>query len=207
MDSVIKYYPVILLIIIIINIIIAERSKAASILRSAFNSIYIRKTGKLAYEKFDVIDNEDTHASRFDLFASVYLLVFSIFALHYFGVTPLHNRFSINNYREKPGFHALYQIKKDIPDNASVSVPSDIGVLLCEREKVYLFPTVKDAEYIVFDLHHRNADDYWDLKQVIKVLEKKQFGLYKKRGRFVILKKGLPLDGVNELIDLIIKRT
>jgi hypothetical protein len=207
MNFLINNYPLILLVIILLNIFLSERKKVSNIFKSTFDFIYLRKLHRYAHSKFEFLDLKEIHAFKFCLFAGTYMLAYALFSLHYFGLTPLHNRFSMSLFDEKPGFNTLYQIKDDIPKNASVSVPSDIGVLLCERENVYLFPIVKGAEYIVFDINHRNADEYWALSQIIDVLKTNQYGIFKKRGRFVILKKGLPLDGVADLMNEIRQRS
>jgi hypothetical protein len=207
MNYFIKHYPLILLVIILVNIILACRKETSSFLRSITNFLYLKKFQRYIPVTRGAVDIEGKYAARFGLFAGSYLLVFAIFSLHYFGYTPFNHRFTMNHYKPKPGFETLYQIKEDIPKDASVSVPSDIGVLLCERIKVYLFPNIKDAEYIVFDINHENAHDYWDLRQVAEVLKTGEYGIYKKRGRFVILKKGISLDGVDEMINKIRKRS
>ncbi|MBU1627804.1 hypothetical protein KKB18_10585 [bacterium] len=176
-------------------------------MRSYLNYLYIKKLHKFPLSYRGEIELEDKYGSKFGLFFGTYFIAYALFALLYFGQTPFHQRFNLKIYNPKPGFETLYKIKEDIPPEASVSVPSDIGVLLCERNTVYLFPKVNNAEYIVFDMNHVGADEYWALFQVVDILKNGMYGIFKKRGRFVILKRGLPLDGVEELINEINSRS
>jgi len=206
MKLLIDNYPLILLLIIFVCIFYSRRKDVVASASSLMGFLYLKKFQKFSPVVRSGFDLEKRYINRFTLFAGTYILVFSFFSLHFFGQTPFNYRFSMKFFEPKRGFDILYKIKEDIPKSASVSVPSDIGVLLCEREKVYLFPTVKDAAYIVFDLNHRDADDYWDLNQVVNVLNTGKYGIFKKRGRFIILKKGAPLNGVDRLIKAIRKR-
>lgn len=48
------------------------------------------------------------------------------------------------------------QLLKQIPENAKVSASNVIGPHLAQRPFIYFFPTVKDAEYIVFSMLDNN---------------------------------------------------
>lgn len=196
-----------MLILIVINIIIANRRSLKGVFPTLGRLHFIDRFPAIRPEVgFGIFNDKEIAKTKFNLFAAVYMVVFSIFSLHYFGQTPIHYRFDLSAFKPKPGFDVLYKLVDEIPEKASVSVPSDIGVLFCERMKAYLFPNIGDADYIVFDRYHRDGDDYWDLNQVIAVLKTGKYGIFKETGRFVVLKKDHPTTGVDKLVEELVPR-
>ncbi len=65
------------------------------------------------------------------------------------GLTPLAARFSLLPITE----HDLigYQVIALVPPAASLSVHPDLNAHLSQREKLYVFPRVADAEYVLMD--------------------------------------------------------
>jgi hypothetical protein len=198
MNFLINNYPIFLLMIIFINLVIVYRS---SIKETYQKLIYFGRLQRFSQSSgFGLSVENERSETRFNILAGSFIIVFALSSLHFFGQTPLHYRFDLITFQPKTGFEALYALKKEIPESASLSVPSDVGTLLCERMNVYLFPNINNADYIVFDIYHRNGDDYWDLNQIINVLNSGKYGIYKIIGRFGILKKGHPTLGVDKLI-------
>jgi len=65
-------------------------------------------------------------------------------------------------FYDKSFYEAPFDVKKvnkllkKIPDNAKVSASNVISPHLAQRQFIYFFPTVKDADYIVFSLFDNN---------------------------------------------------
>jgi uncharacterized membrane protein len=57
--------------------------------------------------------------------------------------------YSDKHYDRSLNYKEIYKALKIIPDNASVSAHSAVAPHIANREKLYHFPIIKDAEYIV----------------------------------------------------------
>ncbi len=65
------------------------------------------------------------------------------------GLTPLAEGFSL--FPITPHDQLAYQVMKLVPPDASLSVHPDLDAHLSEREKIYVFPRVADAQYVLMD--------------------------------------------------------
>ncbi len=86
------------------------------------------------------------------IFFTVLILVSSIAASIIFGVTPLSERYRLNDYLPNDHSRKINELKKIIPAGASLSVQHNLGPHFSEREDIYRFPLKKDeAQFIVLD--------------------------------------------------------
>jgi len=65
------------------------------------------------------------------------------------GLTPLSERFRL--YAITPHDQVAYDFFQMVPTGASLSVHPDLNAHLSQREKLYVFPRVADAEYVLMD--------------------------------------------------------
>lgn len=105
----------------------------------------------------------------------VVLLVFSIFTS---GLSPnsfIWSTFSLD-LRSYARYSYIYNALANIPSQAAISTQSPIVPHLANREKIYLFPEIYDAEYIILDTslssYPLNIDA---LKEKINIFEKSSF--------------------------------
>jgi uncharacterized membrane protein len=93
--------------------------------------------------------------------SKVWMMVLVVFLTHYFNLASMDNRRSIwydsqrtrfyqkKHYQGDLNVRSVREGLKIIPPDARISVHSRLAPHLAFREKIYLFPNVKDAEYIV----------------------------------------------------------
>ncbi len=114
----------------------------------------------------------------------------TVYQQYYHGYTPLAYTFSWPQITE----HARlgHTLLAQIPADAVVSAQSDLGPQIAHRERIYLFPHVDDADYVVLDVTSTifpvvNYEQYW--QEVMGVLAQ-DFGVVHSQNGYLILRRG-----------------
>jgi uncharacterized membrane protein len=115
------------------------------------------------------------------------------------GFTPWGGNYTLpvvsDHDRQAAGLIAL------VPQEAIVSAQSRLNPHLSQREKIYMFPRVEDAEYVFFDVTadswpiHPN-DQWWLYRSLV---DEEGFGVLAAKEGYVLLRRGLP--GADQLPD------
>lgn len=88
-----------------------------------------------------------------------------------------------------------------IPASAAVSAQSRLVPHLSQREEVYMFPRVEDADYVLFDVTADSwpihPNDQWELYQ--SLVKEQDFGVLAAEDGYILLRRGL--SGADELPD------
>jgi uncharacterized membrane protein len=89
----------------------------------------------------------------------------------------------------------------EIPANAAVSAQSRLVPHLSQRERIYMFPRIEDAEYVLFDVTTDSwpihPNDQWRLYR--SLVDEEGFGVLAAKDGYVLLRRGLV--GANQLPD------
>jgi len=115
------------------------------------------------------------------------------------GFTPLAAGFQIP--KVTPHHRLAKELMALIPEGAIVSAQSRLNPHLSQRERIYMFPKVEDADYIFFDV----SVDSWpihpnDQKAIFEALvEEEEFGILASVDGYLLLQRGL--SGAKELSD------
>jgi len=119
------------------------------------------------------------------------LVLLSTFVVHYFrGFGPLAAGFEI------PLVTAHEQLAErflsSIPPGAAVSAQSRLVPHLSQRERIYMFPRVEDAEYVFFDATEDSwpihPNDQFDLFQ--SLVNDEDFGVVAAEDGYILLRRG-----------------
>jgi len=133
-------------------------------------------------------------AASYGLGAFVFL---SSAYMHYEeGVSPLARRFAAP---EVTAHHRLAaQFMALIPPQAALSASSGLYPHLSQREKIYLFPTVSDAEFVFFDATSKPYPLRADAlrAKVLELLESGRFGIVAASDGYLLLRRGWPRSTV-----------
>ncbi len=120
------------------------------------------------------------------------ILLFSTLSYHrYHGFTPLAVRFP--TFRVTMHHRLANELITLIPEEAIVSAQSRLAPHISERERIYLFPMVEDAEYVFFDV----SVDSWpihpnDQKRLLDtLLGEEGFGILAAKDGYILLQHGL----------------
>jgi uncharacterized membrane protein len=84
-----------------------------------------------------------------------WVLTWALWAQVYGGRTPIGGSWQWPQIT--PREHLIHEMLERIPSGASVSTQTTLAPHLSQRERLYLFPTLRDAEYVVLD---RRASTY-----------------------------------------------
>lgn len=120
-------------------------------------------------------------------------LIFLASLLHhyYHGFTPLARHFQAPVVTAHD--RLAHQLIALIPPEAAVSAQSKLNPHLSERERIYMFPRIKDAQYVFFDV----TADSWpihpnDQKRLFDtLLGEEGFGILAAKDGYVLLQRGL----------------
>jgi len=115
------------------------------------------------------------------------------------GFTPWGGNYTLpvvsDHDRQAAGLIAL------VPQEAIVSAQSRLNPHLSQREKIYMFPRVEDAEYVIFDVTADSwpihPNDQWRLFQSLTTED--NFGVLAAKEGYVLLRRGL--TGADQLPD------
>ncbi len=119
---------------------------------------------------------------------SCLVLVCSLGYHHYRGFSPLSVRFSWPVATEH--HHLAQQLIDRIPPTASVSAQLNLNPHVSHREKLYIFPTVEDAEYIFLDAASMGNKDNVNTWIKEQLLENGPFGVISARDGYLLLQRG-----------------
>jgi uncharacterized membrane protein len=110
------------------------------------------------------------------------------------GFTPLGGNFTLPEVTEHD--RLAQELIKLVPQEAVVSAQSNLNPHLSQRETMYMFPRVEDAEYVFFDVTADSwpihPNDQYRLYQ--SLTEEEGFGVLAAKDGYILLRKGL-VDG------------
>jgi uncharacterized membrane protein len=115
------------------------------------------------------------------------LLAFSFICAVMFGLTPLSNHYSLNDFTPSDHSKKISEIKKILPTDAELSVQHNLGPHFTERQKVYRFPVKADeAKYVLLD----RTDPFGDIpRQAFSFVYALQMDLAEWEGDIEMLEK------------------
>jgi uncharacterized membrane protein len=126
------------------------------------------------------------------------LVLLSSLVVHYHqGYSPLAADFVVPIVTAHESLADTFLIM--IPPDAAVSAQSRLVPHLSQRERIYMFPRIEDAEYVFFDVTvdswpiHPN--DQWRLFQ--SLIDEEGFGILAAEDGYILLQRGL--SGADEL--------
>jgi uncharacterized membrane protein len=110
------------------------------------------------------------------------------------GVSPLSRRFALDPVSEharraQPFFEWIHRLPPEVPISASSSIYPHVA----HRERVYLFPTVSDAQFILLDVTGPPSPvGIGDQRQIVgALLDYAEFGVAASDHGFLLLERGL----------------
>lgn len=88
---------------------------------------------------------------RLKIFLPIYLIVFKVLSFILFS--PFPPSFAVDPYRFTPNSHTrlFFKLKNLIPEEAAVSTQSNLLPFFAFRQKIYQFPRIDGADYIILD--------------------------------------------------------
>jgi len=123
-----------------------------------------------------------------------WLLAWSL-GYHYLrGWTPLARDF---DWPQRTPHHALLaRFAKQIPPDASLSTTPPLHPHLAHREKIYVFPTVADADFVLLDVAGRTDAHPNDIRVAVDaLLGSQEFGVVDAADGYVLLARGQGTQG------------
>ncbi|HJX39238.1 MAG TPA: DUF2079 domain-containing protein [Anaerolineae bacterium] len=115
------------------------------------------------------------------------------------GFTPLGGNFSLP--KTTPHDRLASELIAMVPQDSAVSAQSKLNPHLSQRETIYMFPKVEDAEYVLFDVTADSwpihPNDQWRLYR--SLVDEEGFGVLAAKDGYVLLRRGLP--GADQLPD------
>jgi uncharacterized membrane protein len=121
-------------------------------------------------------------------------LVVALAHHHSNGVSPLSRRFTLEPVSEHARRASPFiERVNDLPPDVPVSVGSNLYPHAGHRERVYLFPTVSDARFILLDMTGPSSPvGPGDQRQIVREqLEYGEFGVAQGEHGFLLLERGL----------------
>jgi uncharacterized membrane protein len=110
------------------------------------------------------------------------------------GISPLSRRFALEPVSE----HArragpFVERVNDLPPDVPISVGSNLYPHVGHRERVYLFPTISDAQFVLLDVTGPSSPvGPGDQRQIVReLLDYGQFGVAQSDHGFLLLERGL----------------
>ncbi len=111
------------------------------------------------------------------------------------GFTPLGGNFSLPEVTDHG--RVANELIALVPQDAVVSAQSRLNPHLSQRERIYLFPRVDDAEYVFFDVTADSwpihPNDQWRLFE--SLVTEEGFGVLAAKDGYVLLRRGSPGGG------------
>jgi uncharacterized membrane protein len=128
------------------------------------------------------------------------LVLLSTLVYHLFrGFTPLGGNFTL--FAVTPHDRLAHEFIALVPQEAIVSAQSKLNPHLSQRERIYMFPRIDDAEYVFFDVTADSwpihPNDQWRLFQ--SLISEEGFGILVAGDGYILLRRGL--SGADELPD------
>jgi uncharacterized membrane protein len=152
----------------------------------------IRGTARLAGRLQPRLSKVSPHLSG----SQVMVAVVFAFGLSYhmlLGFTPLRIGFWWPKFTRH---HALaYEVMAKVPGTASLSAQNSLVPHLSQRVKVYTFPEVQDADYVLLDVDGntypiQQKGDY--CRYVASFLKEADYGIVLVKDTYILLKRGQP---------------
>ena len=117
----------------------------------------------------------------------IFVIIASILAA--FAFAP--HTFNMRKCKITPHKKLFYSFKKQIPEKAKLSTQVDLLPHLAHREKVYLFPEILDAEYVLIDTKGNvwpcSYEDY--RKHVNKLMSNRKFKKVAEKDGYYLFKR------------------
>ena len=137
-------------------------------------------------------DSSPPKGSRFtfsSLLILAWLLAWSLGYHHLRGWTPLARGFE---WPRLTAHHRLLaRFVAQIPDDAALSTTPPLHPHLAHREKIYVFPTVADADYVLLDISGRTDAHPNDVRAAFdSLIESGRFTLVDAADGYVLLQRG-----------------
>jgi uncharacterized membrane protein len=127
-------------------------------------------------------------------FITVWLLAWSLGYHYVCGWTPLARDFVWP--QRTPHYQLLARFAAQIPPNAPLSTTPPLHPHLAHREKIYVFPTVADADYVLLDVASRTDVHPNDVRATFDALvESGEFELVDAADGYLLLKRGQETGG------------
>ncbi|MEJ2556391.1 MAG: DUF2079 domain-containing protein [Anaerolineae bacterium] len=132
-------------------------------------------------------------------FITVWLLAWSL-GYHYVrGWTPLARDFVWP--QRTPHNQLLARFAAQIPPDAPLSTTPPLHPHLAHREKIYIFPTVADADYVLLDVASRTDVHPNDVRATFDALvESGEFGVVDAAEGYLLLKRGQGTGGKEQAL-------
>lgn len=154
---------------------------------------------------------EATNRGAVFAFLSAAVLASSLLTCHWHGEAPFSQGFAKIKYRLDERWANGREFLRQVPRGAAVSAQHDVAPHLTNRAKVYDYPTVKDAEVIVLNLHTlQRKRPVWTFhsrqyycETVGRTLESGEWGLTARSDGFVMLERGADTSRNHEVLETI----
>jgi uncharacterized membrane protein len=132
-------------------------------------------------------------------FITVWLLAWSLGHHYVRGWTPLARDFVWP--QRTPHHQLLARFAAQIPPDAPLSTTPPLHPHLAHREKIYVFPTVADADYVLLDVASRTDVHPNDVRATFDALvESGKFELVDAADGYVLLKRGQKTGGKGQAL-------
>jgi uncharacterized membrane protein len=92
--------------------------------------------------------------------AAGFIVIGTVWGIHTAGHFPLTGRYTAINYTRPAQADAIERGLAMVPADASVSAQSGLAAHLSQRERIWEFPVLNDAEYVILDLEGPIARPY-----------------------------------------------
>jgi len=141
----------------------------------------------------------------------ILILIASILVSYFYTITPFAKDYSWSDY--KPSAHArlISEVKKIIPNNASLSVQHNLGPHFTDRRQLYSLPKkIGEADYILVDVYNpyygKSNKQFFGLRDILakpladwaKIIEDifydEKYGLIYEKDGYFIFRKGASQD-------------
>lgn len=123
------------------------------------------------------------------------IVMMTLFTQYFFHL-PLNSLFKKAFYRKSPFMEDINSVIAKFPKNASLSTQNNIAPHVSHREKVFLFPQVKDTDYILLDLRENQPPNnffpyeyHYSKINAFNLIKNKQYKIIEQKGEVYLLKK------------------
>lgn len=132
------------------------------------------------------------------------LLVGSFLTCYFLGATPISRTFRtpILSVTEKARMASFKSIGQMVPAQASLSAQDNVLSHFSERERISLFPEIRNASFIFLDLHGSKAplNEIEYRNHILSLLDSGEYGLVAIRDGFALLRKDYTTIDNNQLL-------
>jgi hypothetical protein len=96
------------------------------------------------------------------------------------------NVFAAEHYQPSINREAFREIEASIDDKAILSVSSHLSPHVSERSVVYVWPVVKDAQYVIIDRNRLEPNEH---SAVQDILQNSEWKVLKERGSLLLVER------------------